>query len=427
MKRGIVFSIVILMLAAAGMLIGQSSISGGGVTSSGAITSGHCASFASSTVIQDSGGTCGGGGSGTVTNIATTSPIGGGPITTTGTLTCTTCTTNASALTSGQVLVGGGGQAAAADTNLSESAGTLSIGVPTSIGGAISLAGATSGTATITGPAVAGTSTNPVVFSNVIQAAAGTVSSPSYNFTASANSGMFKSGVGAGGPVMVASGTPYAAFTAAGTELGVQISPGSAYCWANATIPQIQASSDTCFWRPAQNLLSIGANTSGSGGFLKSTGQTLAVTAADVTCGTGGTLAPCTSLTTITGLSVTLPSSAQTWAFECDLIVGQATSAAADQIGVQTATNAPTNLAATATAYTAAAVSTSASITGVSSTTAQSVITFTPGGTGTKLPVHLAGTVEGSSASGTTLNIMALTGAAADLLTIYRGSHCWIH
>ena len=63
MKRGIVLSIVILMLAAAGMLIGQSSISGGSVTSSGAITSGHCASFASSTVIQDSGGTCGGGGS----------------------------------------------------------------------------------------------------------------------------------------------------------------------------------------------------------------------------------------------------------------------------------------------------------------------------------------------------------------------------
>lgn len=367
-----------------------------------------------------------GGGSGTVTNIATTSPIGGGPITTTGTLTCTTCTTNAAALTSGQVLIGGGGQAAAADANLSELAGQLNVGA-TGAQGVLGLVGTTSGTATITGPAVAGTSTNPVVFSNVIQAAAGTVSSPSYNFTNSTNSGMFKSGVGAGGPVMAASGTAYAAFTAAGSELGVQVSPGSAYCWANATIPQINSSSDTCFWRPAVNLVTIGANTSGSGGFLKSTGQTLAVTGADVTCGTSGTLTPCTALTTITGLSVTLPSSTQTWAFECDLIVSQATAAAADQIGVQTATNAPTNLAVTATAYTAAAVSTSASITGVSSTTAQSVITFTPGGTGTKLPVHLAGTVEGSSVSGTTLNIMALTGAAADLLTIYRGSHCWIH
>lgn len=159
----------------------------------------------------------------------------------------------------------------------------------------------------------------------------------------------------------------------------------------------------------------------------KSVTQSLAVTSADVTCGTGGTLTPCTALTTITGLSVSLPAISANWSFACDLIVSQATAAAADQIGVQTATNAPTNLAASGIAYTAAAVSTAAAITGVSSTSAQSVVTFTPGGTGTRLPIHISGTVEGASASGTTLNIMALTGSGADLLTIYRGSSCWVY
>jgi hypothetical protein len=155
----------------------------------------------------------------------------------------------------------------------------------------------------------------------------------------------------------------------------------------------------------------------------------LQVITADVTCGTGGTLTPCTSLTTITGLSATTPAIGPlTWSFDCDLVVSQATAAAANQIGVQTATTGVTNLTASAIAYTAAGTSTAAAITDVASTTtAQSVITFTPGATGTKLPIHLSGTIEGVTGSGTTLNIMALTGAAADLLTIYRGSKCWIH
>lgn len=163
-----------------------------------------------------------------------------------------------------------------------------------------------------------------------------------------------------------------------------------------------------------------------TGEFIK-TAQTLQVTGADVTCGTTGTLTPCTAFMTITGLSAALPTVATTWTFSCDLVVSQATAAAADQIGVQTATNASTNLAASGVAYTAAAVSTAAAFTGVSSTTAQSIVTFTPGATGTKLPVHVSGTIEGTSTSGTTFNLQVLTGAAGDLLTIYRGSACWIY
>lgn len=153
----------------------------------------------------------------------------------------------------------------------------------------------------------------------------------------------------------------------------------------------------------------------------------LAITGADVTCGTGGTIAACTTFNTITGLTITFPLVAQTWSFTCDLVVGQATAAAADQIGIQTATNGSTNLEASAIAYTASGTSIVGAITGVAATTtAQSLITFTPGATGTKMPIHIQGTVEGTSATGTVLNIVVLTGSNADLLTIYRGSSCQV-
>jgi hypothetical protein len=135
-----------------------------------------------------------------------------------------------------------------------------------------------------------------------------------------------------------------------------------------------------------------------------------------------------TSFVTVTGLSKTLPLVSTNWSFECDLIYSQATAAAADQFGVQTATNGATNTAATGVMYTAAATSTSASTTGnASSTTAFSIVTGTPGATGTKLPVHLAGTIEGASASGTVLNITVLSGSASDTLTVYRGSECHVY
>jgi hypothetical protein len=176
----------------------------------------------------------------------------------------------------------------------------------------------------------------------------------------------------------------------------------------------------------ASGLLGVGTTAANTLGFIK-TAQFIAVTGADVTCGTGGTLTPCTALTTITGLTATLPLVAANWSFDCTIYYSQATAAAADQIGVQTATNGATNLTAGADAFTAAAVIGDGVITDVASTTtAQSVITFTPGGTGSKQKIHLTGTIEGASASGTVFNVLGLTGAAADLLTFYRGSGCWV-
>lgn len=241
-----------------------------------------------------------------------------------------------------------------------------------------------------------------------------------YSFTSATGSGMYFTN-SSGIPAMCTAGSATMAFTAGG-----QVTSTGLYKWSNSGT--ITGVADLAISRGAAGLLDVGTGSAAStAGFIK-TAQSVAVITADDTFGTGGTHAPGTSFTTITGLTVTFPLVAANWEFECDLIVGQATSAVADQIGVQTATNGATNLAASGIAYTAAATSTSAAFTGqASTTTAVSIITLTPGTTGTKLPVHIAGTVEGASASGTVLNIVALTGAAADLLTIYRGSKCWIH
>lgn len=162
------------------------------------------------------------------------------------------------------------------------------------------------------------------------------------------------------------------------------------------------------------------STTCNAGGFVKSA-QTLQVITSDVS-NTSATLA------TITGLTITFPLVAANWTFTCDLVYSQATAAVANQIGVQTATNGATNLTASAVAYITTSTFTAGAVTDVASTTtAQSVVTFTPGATGVKLPIHLSGVVEGASASGTVLNIQALTGNVSDALTFYRGSQCWIN
>ena len=161
-------------------------------------------------------------------------------------------------------------------------------------------------------------------------------------------------------------------------------------------------------------------------GFVKSS-MTKQITSADVSCGTGGTISSCTSAQTITGLTFTLPSVSATWSFECNLVVGEATAATANEWLIQTATNGATNLTAFVDMHTASGtVITLATTDQASTTTAVEIggATWTLGATGTKMPAHIYGTVEGASASGTTLNFMVLDPTIGDLLTIYRGSWC---
>jgi hypothetical protein len=228
------------------------------------------------------------------------------------------------------------------------------------------------------------------------------------------------------GATTVAQMLPTGALALGASPPAIAAGTGGGIGWNCGTAATGAASSDTQYCDAANQPHVLSGTT--DLGIIATQSQTAQVVTADVTCGTAGTLTPCTSFTTITGLSFTLPLEAKTWSFSCDLIVGQATGVVADQFGVQTATNGATNISASGVGYTAAGVSTAAAITGVASTTtAQSILTMSPGATGTKLPVHLAGTIEGVSASGTVLNITVLTGSATDVLTVYRGSSCRIY
>lgn len=274
-------------------------------------------------------------------------------------------------------------------------------------------AGACAGTSSLTDNGTAIVGTEP------IRLAAGAQGAPSYSFSASTTDGWYERSPNIM-DMSLGSFTPSEFFTG-----GIRQGSNGVFGFTN-TANSAALSFDTGMSRGAAGLTDFGTGGSGSTvGFVKSA-QTLQVTAADVTCGTSGTLTPCTAFTTITGLTATLPLVAANWSYDCDLVVGQATAAAANQIGLQTATNAPTNSEGSGIVYTAAGVSTAAAFTGASSTTVQSIVTFTPGATGTKLPIHIAGTIEGTSVSGTVFNLQVLTGSGADLLTIYRGSNCWI-
>lgn len=197
----------------------------------------------------------------------------------------------------------------------------------------------------------------------------------------------------------------------------------------STTSNQANNSFDTAISRSAAGLLAIGTGASGNTSGFSKAAQSVAITSADVTCGTSGTISDCTAATTITGLTFTLPLIAKTWTVDCNLIVGQATGTSANQWLFQTATNGATNSAGAYMMDTAAAVIASGATTGQAATTTAFQIggNWTLGATGTKMPVHLWGTFESVSASGTVLNIQVINPTNADLLTIYRGSACWLY
>ena len=160
-----------------------------------------------------------------------------------------------------------------------------------------------------------------------------------------------------------------------------------------------------------------------------SLGSTSSVITSDWSCGTGGTVASCTTAHTIGGLTFTLPLAVQNWSIDCNLVVGQATGATANSWNIQTATNGAVNLTANYLMATAATAMAGGAVTDVAATTTTQVITptWTLGGTATQMPVHIWGDIEGSSVSGTVLNIQLVAPTVADLVTIYRGSSCHIY
>jgi hypothetical protein len=114
---------------------------------------------------------------------------------TTGALTAPTAVTSAASLTNNAVVLGAGGQATATNTAFTTNGTTtLTVGVAGGGNGVLALAGNTSGTATLTAPAVAGTSTNPIAVTNVFAGPDGSGTNPTYGFSSTANTGMFQFG-----------------------------------------------------------------------------------------------------------------------------------------------------------------------------------------------------------------------------------------
>ena len=249
----------------------------------------------------------------------------------------------------------------------------------------------------------------------------GTVTVPSLLFNTGGNATGIWSG--AAGNVNIVSGlTDLADFQSSQVRITTAVPLGWTSGAPSAT------GLDTAFSRGAAGLIDVGTGPAAStAGYLKSTAMT-ATTAADVTCGTGGTIANCTSATTITGLSFTLPLVSATWHMDCELIVGQATAATANQWLIQTATNGATNTTAGYMMNTAATAMAGGAVTDQASTTTafQIAPNWTLGGTGTKMPVHIWATVTGASASGTVLNLQVINSNSSDLLTIYEGSACTV-
>jgi Chaperone of endosialidase/Repeat of unknown function (DUF5907) len=100
---------------------------------------------------------------------------------------------SSAALAAGGIVLGGGaGVVPLTNTALTFASPTLTVGLSGSSSGILSLAGSTSGHATITAPAVAGTVNNAIAFSNVISVPAGTLSNPGILFgTGSTLGGIF--------------------------------------------------------------------------------------------------------------------------------------------------------------------------------------------------------------------------------------------
>jgi hypothetical protein len=100
---------------------------------------------------------------------------------------------------------------------------------------AINLRGATSGTTTITPPAVASTAINPIVFSNALQVPCGSTGHPSYMFAGDTATGLWDFGCGGSGALVVASAGPSIYFETSGNSNLATMTGGSFAKYAGLT------------------------------------------------------------------------------------------------------------------------------------------------------------------------------------------------
>lgn len=276
--------------------------------------------------------------------------------------------------------------------------------------GVLALAGNTSGTATLTAPAVAGTSTNGITVSNVLLAPFGAVTTPAYAFSGSATTGMWG---GAGSIIFTGAGVNEFVITSS----VLRGKPSSIIGWA--TGDPASTAFDTGLTRPAAGLIYAGNGAASNKTALIQSGMSQFVTANFTTSGVG------TALEAITGLSITVPALAGNWTFHAHLAYSQAVGVGAVAFGIQAVTNAPTNIFATGLQQITVgppATFTTGTLATLTTTTATNIVSGTAGATATNYICDLYGTCE-LGASANTIRILVSTSVAADLVTVLRGSY----
>lgn len=260
---------------------------------------------------------------------------------------------------------------------LSTTAGGIKAGANGGAAGVLTLNGSTSGAATFTAPAAAGTTSNVVTSTNYLAL-------PGFSFV---------------NPVTI---------------------PGSFTGIANNAAQNIGVWSNNSQWLFGnQNIVRTGKPFHPDGIAVAAGSNLFFVTS-------NFTTAANTNLQTITGLQFTHPSSnALNWNFHAVLVYSQATANAAVAFGIQAATNAPTNIFATGTQQITVgppATIVTGTLATLTTTTATAIVSGTPGATGTNYTVYLDGTLE-LAASANTINFMVSTATSGDAVTVLRGSY----
>jgi hypothetical protein len=134
----------------------------------------------------------------------------------------------------------GGGSGGGLPAGLTFASPTFTISSAGNGNGVLALSGSTSGAATFTAPAVAGTSTNPIIMSNILQGPNGLQATPTYSFTNATFGGMFYN-VGASQLSLVSQAAGVAFYTGAAfstiSSTGINTSAYSTAtkCAANGT------------------------------------------------------------------------------------------------------------------------------------------------------------------------------------------------
>lgn len=136
------------------------------------------------------------------------------------------------------------------------------------------------------------------------------------------------------------------------------------------------------------------------------------------------TTAANTSLQTITGLTWNLPTAVAKYSFHCALSYSQATANVAVAFGIQSATQATTNIFANGQIQTNTTAFSASTLATLASTTATNIVSATPAAIATNFTAYLDGTIEEPAGTGNAINIMVSTANSGDLVTVLRGSYC---